>query len=132
MRRRLLLALTSALGTLLVLELGVRLFGTRLGVDPALISARRELVCDGVVDRFEASELTVFRRPIRAGANAQHFFDSEWTRERTPGVPRIVCLGGSTTEGGNEAMRGGSYPYKLEAILELYTGRDFEVGGRAR
>ena len=115
------------LGTLLVLELGVRLFGARLGADPALISARRDLVCDGVVDRFEASAHTVFRRPIRAGANAQHFFDSEWTRERTPGVPRIVCLGGSTTEGGNEAMRGGSYPYKLEAILELYTGRDFEV-----
>src|SRR5262249_2971880 len=40
--------------------------------------------------------------------------------------PRVVCLGGSTTEGGNSSGRRGSYPYLLERTLEARTGRDFE------
>lgn len=127
MKKRLALASASLLACLLALELGARLFGGRLGIDPFVVRARRELVCEGIVDRFQASPHTIYRRPPVKHANAQRFFDKEWTLERTPGVPRIVCLGGSTTEGGNDVIQGGSFPFKLEEILELYGGRDFEV-----
>lgn len=55
------------------------------------------------------------------------FRGPDWTVERTPGVPRIVCLGASTTEGGNGAGYEGSYPYLLEVELEEALGRDVEV-----
>ena len=51
----------------------------------------------------------------------------EWPLAKTPGVPRIACLGASTTESGNDDRREGSYPYLLELELEERTGKDFEV-----
>lgn len=78
---------------------------------------------------YEPRAYTVFQRP-RTGpkSNSLGFLgDDEWPRSRTPGVPRIVCVGGSTTESGNASGLPGSYPYLLELELEARTGRDFEA-----
>jgi lysophospholipase L1-like esterase len=104
------------------LELGVRLLAR-----PAL-RAYRDYLLTGTIVQFEARAYTNYQRPRRTPTgNAFGFSDGAWTRERTPGVPRIVCLGSSTTEGGNGFGLRGSYPYQLEVLLEERTGRDFEV-----
>jgi len=50
------------------------------------------------------------------------FYGDAIPRERTPGVARVACLGGSTTEGGQ-----GSYPFHLKRLLEERLGRRVEV-----
>jgi lysophospholipase L1-like esterase len=122
--------LAVALGVLVLLVLGAEL-GVRAVVSRemryALENFRRYLLT-GEMRGYEPRAYTVFQRP-RGGPpwNAFGFSDGSWSRERTPGVPRILCLGGSTTEGGNESGRLGAYPYLLERTLQERTGRDFEV-----
>jgi len=107
-------------------ELGFRAFGPAGQREP--IENLRHYLLSGQPRGWEARAYTVFQRPRSSPfGNAQGFNDAPWTRARTPGVPRIACLGGSTTEGGNTKGRKGSYPGLLEQVLEERTGRDFEV-----
>lgn len=95
--------------------------------DRALENFRQHLLT-GEICGYEARAYTVFQRPRSKDAgNSLGFLGEEWPRTPRPGVPRIVCLGGSTTEGGNPKGLAGSYPYLLEHELERRTGRDFEV-----
>jgi lysophospholipase L1-like esterase len=105
-------------------ELGFRALATK-GTSAGLESFRRYLLT-GVMRGFEARAYTNYQRHS-PNSNAFGFLDHPWTRARTPGVPRIACLGGSTTESGNEQSSDGSYPRLLERTLEQRTGRDFEV-----
>ena len=92
------------------------------------VRAFREFVLNGRVQYFEGRPHTVFGKPpLFSGRNSFGFNDVEWSVERKPGVPRIACLGSSTTEGGNPQDRLGSFPYFLEEILEARHGRDVEV-----
>lgn len=108
-------------------ELAFRLLAPRLGIDRAQIQALRDFLLRGELANYEPVAYTVFRRPRREPFNSSGFNDVEWSRTKTPGVPRILCLGSSTTEGGNPSAREGSYPHFLERTLESRTGRDFEV-----
>jgi len=109
-------------------EAVARSFPRVLGLDPLAIRSSREYLLTGLM-RYEARAHTVFQRPRdgRDGCNSFGYSDGPWSRARTPGVPRILCLGASTTESGNEQGLAGSYPYLLERTLEARTGRNFEV-----
>jgi len=88
----------------------------------------REHLLEGTVQFYEPHPYRVYQlRRASAEVNEYGFGDVEWRVERTPGVPRIVCLGGSTTQGGNSSGRRGSYPFLLEKLLEREHGFDFEV-----
>lgn len=65
--------------------------------------------------------------PEREGVNSLGFRGPEWKRERTPGVPRILCLGASTTEGGNSGGWEGSYPGLLERGVKEALGGPVEI-----
>lgn len=60
------------------------------------------------------------------GVNSRGFRDLEIDVARTPGVPRIACLGGSTTEGEDEG-RTGAFPHFLQEILSQRLGGPVEV-----
>lgn len=110
----------------LLCEVGFRVLAPAALLEP-LHGLRRHLLT-GLMNGWEARAYTVYQRPRDSVfGNSFGFNDTQWTGERTPGVPRIACLGGSTTEGGNSAGRKGSYPFLLEQVLEERTGRDFEV-----
>ena len=92
------------------------------------LRAFREFALNGRVRYFEGRPHTVFGKPaLFAGRNSFGFNDVEWSVERKPGVPRIACLGSSTTEGGNPQDRLGSFPFFLEELLEARHGRDVEI-----
>jgi len=61
------------------------------------------------------------------GINSTGFSDREWPLERTPGVPRVVCLGGSTTQDGKKVDRNNTYSSFLERMLGRTLKRDVEV-----
>jgi lysophospholipase L1-like esterase len=103
-------------GLALASELGFRLLAPRLGVDRARLDDYRSLLLHGRLKNFEPRAHTIFGR---MHANSYGFADREWRVQKKPGVPRILCVGESTTEG--------SYPQELEALLQTSTGRDFEV-----
>jgi hypothetical protein len=88
----------------------------------------RDLVLHGRVENYEGRPYTAYAKPGYAnGHNALGFNDIDWSVQRTPGVPRVVCIGSSTTEGGNRDGREGSYPYQLEQALTVRYGRRIEV-----
>jgi len=61
------------------------------------------------------------------GVNSEGFSDGEWTLERTPGVPRIACLGGSTTQDGQRVDRDNTYPSYLSRMMSRRLKKDVEV-----
>lgn len=88
----------------------------------------REYVVESRSGAFIGRPYIGFSRPIGGKQNnALGLRGEEWAMEREADVLRILCLGGSTTEGGNNGGVEGSYPYQLEQILEEWYGRDFEV-----
>lgn len=123
----LLLGATAA--SLVALELGFRLLAPRLGVDRARLEALRDFVwTGGETAQYEPRAHVVYARPSSVpGVNRLGFLDSDFPKEKRPGVPRIACLGSSTTEGGNSLHHEGSYPYFLKQILEQRTRHPVET-----
>ncbi len=116
------------LGLVAGLEVGFRLLEPSMGVDRGRIRDYRHFLVHGGLRVFEPRAHTVYQRPRSTPCfNSLGFRDREWSLAKTPGVPRILCLGSSTTEGGNASGLRGSYPFLLERTLESRTGRDFEV-----
>jgi len=113
----------------LLTEAGFRVAEERLGFDSARIRGLRDFAWSGgETATFEprAHILYALRRGT-AGVNSLGFMDVEHSRQRAPGVPRIACLGSSTTESGNPADREGSYPHFLSATLLRRLGRPVDV-----
>jgi lysophospholipase L1-like esterase len=107
-------------------ELGFRALASE--EERAMLAKFRAYLLTGTMPEYEPQAFVNYRRPRESRTfNAFGFQDVPWNVARTSGVPRIACLGGSTTEGGNERGLWGSYPYLLEQTLEARTGRDFEV-----
>jgi len=124
------IALGISLAALVLLAGGAELgFRTLAPADASQsLEKLRSYLLTGRPRDYEPRAYTVYQKPRNASwANAFGFSDGPWTRARTPGVPRLACLGGSTTEGGNAQGRNASYPKLLERVLEQRTGRDFEV-----
>ena len=61
------------------------------------------------------------------GANGEGFSDKEWSVERSPGVIRIACLGGSTTQDGLKVDRSNTYPFFLSRMMNRRLKADVEV-----
>jgi len=122
------IVVASLLGALLLAELGFRLVSPRnRGVAWHLDSARA-FYRSGLMSEYERNPYTIFQRTRgQDGINGRGFNDWGWSLKKTPGVPRVLCMGASTTEGGNAQGRNASYPTQLERVLEARTGRDFEV-----
>ena len=128
MVRKFVIGLACVLASLIVAEVGFRLLEGPLGVNRGDLRNFRSVLVRGTLPNFEPRAHTVFARPRNVSTfNSQGFNDADWPVAKTPGVPRILCLGGSTTEGGNIEGRDGQYPQLLERVLERRTGRDFEV-----
>jgi len=130
--RRIVRGLTLALGLLPVLcllaEAGFRLVESSLGLEDQPLNAYRTWLLQGTPRGYESSAHTGFlRRRSTETTNSWGFSDVEWSPEKTAGVPRILCLGGSTTECGSTRAEHGRYPELLERTLEARTGRDVEV-----
>jgi lysophospholipase L1-like esterase len=99
-----------------------------LKVDLARIAALRSFVrTGGDIGQYEPRPFISYARPSSVpGVNSLGFLDDEFPLAKRPGVPRIVCLGSSTTEGGNPAGHKGSYPFFLGEILRERTGHPVE------
>lgn len=109
-------------------EVGFRVLGGPLGVDRARLAQYRRFLLRGHFDVYEPRPHTVYQhRRKGASFNSLGFSDREWPLERQPGVTRVLCMGGSTTEGGNLDGRRGSYPFLLEQVLEERSGKEYEV-----
>jgi hypothetical protein len=135
-RRRLAGLLFAALLLLVGVEFGFRWLAPHLrwgnGSDEPTIaqSIRRARLwyLEGRSGGFEARAYVGFARPVsQAGVNEAGFDGPEWAVEKTPGTLRIVCMGGSTTAGGNPQGPRGSYPHLLEQRLRELSGRTVEV-----
>lgn len=119
MRKKLGLSLLSLLLALVAAELGFRLLAPGLGYDRDQLAAVRAFIVHGRT-RFEPHPyLGYVQKSVRPDGSRSIFFDREFPVERLPGVPRVACLGGSTTAQG--------YPTFLERHLERELGRDVEV-----
>lgn len=113
---------------LFVGELVFRFAGPALGIDRRAIDARRQMALVRGAGDFQPRPYYSFVHPPGySGANSLGFSAPEPSLERRPGVLRIACLGGSTTEGGNSLGFVGSFPGRLGPALQRRTGREVEV-----
>lgn len=131
MRRRRWIALAVALASgalaLLALELLVRANRERFGVTRSEIWSLRALVVNGQ-SRFRPTAYVGWTfDPTRPEVNASGFLGPECPRARSPGVPRIACLGGSTTAGSLYNGYLQSYPGALAQVLTETLAHPVEV-----
>jgi len=85
-------------------ELGFRALAPAEARQPIL--NLRHYLLSGQPRGYEPRAYTVYQEPRMSGfGNAFGFSDLPWTRARTRGVPRIICLGGSTTGLASEGAR---------------------------
>jgi lysophospholipase L1-like esterase len=124
------LLLTGSLAALLLLlELGFRMLEGPLGVSREQVRRVRRIVLgDESARSFAPRPHTLYvRQPADPRVNDLGFFGGDFRRDKRPGVPRIACLGSSTTEGGNALDHAGSYPHFLAEILRQRVGSEIEV-----
>jgi len=113
----LLALLAGFLLALLCAELLFRLASRSLGVAPGALAEYRLFVARGHAS-LEPRPHTVYGgRGNSLDRNSLGFRGGEWELEKRDGVVRILCLGSSTTQGGNKAGSPGSYPALLERGL---------------
>lgn len=120
LRLRLALALATLFSFYLIMELGatayLALSGQREKLREFRLVQRQE-----APSRFVAHPFLLYtKNPKIPGVNSLGFFGPEWTLVKPPGMLRVACLGGSTTEDG--------YPYWVEDTLRrAHPGRAVEV-----
>ena len=127
---RVLLAVASLLVTATCGELSFRLVHSLLGIESKRIGAMRDVVLRGESVFYSPRAFTNFGlRPGVGNVNERGFlgWPSDYPRARTSGVPRVACLGASTTQGGNPSGILGSYPYRLKLRLVEELGGPVEV-----
>jgi GDSL-like Lipase/Acylhydrolase family len=123
-----LLAALTVLGTLAGAEFGFRALAPSFGIEQASLDRVRETML-----RMRASWYQP--RPYYGWALAESltsvkehwFYGPAGPIERIDGIPRVLCLGGSTTAGGNSLGHEGSFPYYLQEILSARLGCPVEV-----
>lgn len=119
-KTRLALPLAVGLVSFLLAEGVFRLLEPQLGIDQAELASFRDFLREGRPLAYEPRAHTVFQRPRWWDTvNAWGFRGKNWRVERTPSVPRILCLGGSTTER--------QYPRQLAQILTARWRCEVEV-----
>jgi len=136
MKGKTVVRLGLVLGILLVGLLGLEgvtrygLFGMvepGLGESPDRIASFREFAAGRDTGIFSGRPFVGFGlNSDKPGINSLGYRDIEFPLERTEGVPRIACLGASTTEG-SMAEEGGSFPLHLRSLLKSELGVVAEV-----
>jgi len=131
-KSRILGLIMGAILTLVSLEVGYRVLGG-LGLlsnawSPTAerVEAFREHVSSGSRGMFTPKAFVGYSLQGK-GVNKEGFSDKDWPLAKTPGVPRIACLGGSTTQDGFRVDRNNSYPSFLSRILSRRFKGDVEV-----
>ncbi|HKX45354.1 MAG TPA: SGNH/GDSL hydrolase family protein, partial [Planctomycetota bacterium] len=119
-----LLALGSLAASAGLVEAVARLAPGVFRADPWVVMQLDELYQRGKFLSYVARPYVGFGRPRDDWAcNSSGFQDEEWSLAKPPGVVRIACLGGSTTEGGNHEGHRGNYPTLLESGLDEFARR---------
>jgi len=131
-KARFLALLGGVLLSLFLFELGYRaLSGLGLLSDGWTLSSKRlesfrEHVDSGVRGMFTPKAFVGYALQGE-GANAEGFSDKDWSTARTPGVFRVVCLGGSTTQDGRRVDRDNTYASFLSRMLSRRLDAEVEV-----
>jgi hypothetical protein len=120
--------LGGCLAALLAAEALWRALSAAGVLDQARLARAREFVQTGGASWYEPRPYYgwAVAKGLR-GENPWGFNGPDIPLERRPGVPRILCLGGSTTAGGNDLGHLGSYPHFLKLCLEADLGHEVEV-----
>ncbi len=118
LRKKLLFSLIPVVLMLLLAEGVVRLFPAVTGRDPKRLEQAHQMITTGESPFFAPSPHTIFRLRPGTVINSLGFVGDEFVREKPDGVVRIACIGGSTTQGGNQFGPRGSYPFLLQSILQ--------------
>lgn len=121
------LALVAGLIALAGAELVLRLAGERFGLRRSELWELRAAVCDGRSRFAPRAYVGWVFDPGHPGVSDEGFLMPAVPRERTPGVARLACLGGSTTAGNLFEGYEGSYPGALAHSLCARLGREVEV-----
>ncbi|MBJ21525.1 MAG: hypothetical protein CL933_19120 [Deltaproteobacteria bacterium] len=90
------------------------------------LASFREYADSGVRGMFTPKAFVGYALQGEA-VNADGFSDKEWPVDRSPGVIRIACLGGSTTQDGLKADRSNTYPFLLSKMMNRRLKADVEV-----
>jgi lysophospholipase L1-like esterase len=128
--------LTALLGGLLLSCLGLE-FGYRalssLGALPShwTLSAKklasfRDHVDSGMRGMFTPKAFVGYTLQGQ-GSNLDGFCDRDWVASKSPGVIRIACLGGSTTQDGCGVDRNNTYSSYLSRMMNRRLQADVEV-----
>jgi lysophospholipase L1-like esterase len=121
LRRRVavvLLAMASGLASLVALELAFRWVGGGFGVRPAEVNSLQQVLALG--DRLiRPHPYTNYVAHHPGQREPTHPRDWAFDLDLDDGIPRIACLGGSTTYG--------DYPQRLSEALERRTGAPVHV-----
>jgi lysophospholipase L1-like esterase len=125
--RRVAVVLGAAGLALAVAELVVRTNRERLGVRSSALWELRGAVCHGRSRFLPTAYVGWVFDPARPGVDSSGFLGADCPLGRRPLVPRIACLGGSTTAGSFYEGYAGSYPGSLAAVLSARLGREVEV-----
>jgi hypothetical protein len=124
-RRRVTAVMLSALLAVAAVEVLLRFAPQVLGLDPqALSQLRAAAQGEGLLDYAPAPHVVYTHPRSGPSTNAAGFLGPEQPRAKPPDTLRILCLGGSTTESGNDGSFHGSWPYFLEVGIaqELLRG----------
>lgn len=107
-------------------EAGVRLLPGAVGFDEKIYDKLCAFARGENPTPYEGRAHTIYRLKAQPGVNSLGFADRPWRVNRKPGIPRIACLGGSTTQDGLGADRP-TYPRHLETVLKNRLGCDVET-----
>lgn len=116
--RPLLIVAGAALLLLIVLELGFRLTLERFDVDVERMAELRQYLDEGL-EKYRPHPFMGYTKDAKHSRRSPVFVSAEFPRERTPGVVRVACLGGSTTAS--------AYPRRLWELLEEHLQEPVEV-----
>lgn len=106
-------------------ELGFRLLAPRVGIDTQLYERLGQFVWTGKGE-YVPHPYSGFVRPADEARQRTYGLADE-RRSKKSELPRILCLGGSTTEGGNPDGWRGTYPAQLATELAEKHGVKVEV-----
>ena len=124
MRKKLGLSLLSLLLALVAAELGFRLLGPALGVDPLELAQLRAAYARGDHGTFAPKAYVGYsRNPALEYTNRLGFAGPEYPVQRTPGVPRIACVGSAVVD--PDTPRDGFPRYLARVFAEQ--GREVQV-----
>jgi len=125
--KRIVFVVVVLVGAALLVEVGFRVAAGSLGVDVQEVERFRSYCCSGRSPSFTPRAYYSYVYQAGHGVSALGFHSTDYPTEKPPGVFRISCLGGSTTDCVTGKGLESSYPYQLEAMLRARGGGEVQV-----